>query len=184
MRKQGGRILLLLCGFCLIFLTCALCWELGDIFPPINVQPSILVGCWQAEYVCSAEKARIVESLALQENYTYQQTIVKEEEIIYQTQGRWWIERVTPRSVWLHLEGGRYYVGECFHGRGQSLNGCWLVDVIDWSWHRVTFNTCEETVLSIWQPVFSRDFFLEYLLGDPDSPTVIRFVRKDNKSSP
>ena len=81
MRKQSGR-LLLLCGFCLICLICALWWELGDVFPPINVQPSSLMGYWQAEYVCSAEKTRIVEVLALQDNYIYKQTIVKEEEII------------------------------------------------------------------------------------------------------
>jgi len=179
MRKQGGR-LLLLCGFCLICLICALWWELGDVFPPINVQPSSLMGYWQAEYVCSAEKARIVEVLALQDNYIYKQTIVKEEEIIYQIQGRWRIERVAPRSVWLHLEGGRYYVGECL----ESINSCRLVDTMDWSWHRVTFDTCRETVLSIWQPAFSRDVFLEYLLGDPDSPIVVRFARRDKGSNP
>lgn len=190
-KRPRGRLF-----FPVLILTvvCLLCYfTIEIIFSPwVSVQVSELVGIWQAEYntdefwFCWPRRPQRVvrEILILKEDGTYEQRIEDEGEIIRQGH-RWWIEKTGKSSVWLHLEKGIDYssgiVWCCY--RDNISSDCSKkvpAPMISWEYNRVMdrlITSGEEEVLSVWKPWPSRTIFLEHLLGDLDSPTVIRFQR-------
>lgn len=193
-KRLVGRILLPLV---ILVVVCFLCYfTIEIIFSPwVSVQPSELVGIWQAEYNTDVFEIscwpgqtpqRVVrENLILKEDGTYEQRVEDEGEIIYQGT-RWWIEKTDRSSVWLHLERGLNYADRivwcCEHNDVSSdcpktipPRRMWFAE-----YNRVMSYVRirdEEEVLSVWKPWPSRTVFLEHLRGDLDAPIVIRFQR-------
>lgn len=168
--------------------------------PPVNVQEADLVGVWKASYkpqdfydFCDAENTVITEILTLKADSTYEQKIEKGDMLLYHIEGRrWWIDRVAPNSVRLHLEGGRFYPEEirfsCLcdyiqrHGGTPPLSceresQTVFVGTMDRAHRPLFFDPSKEIILPLYRPLFSKEVFLEYLLGDPDDPTEVRFYR-------
>lgn len=197
-------------GLC-VFLCCAGCAlavHIGDMAaaPPINVQETDLMGVWKATYrpqeiydCCKTKDAKdvITETLALKADNTYEQRIEKGGSLLYCIEGRrWWIERVASNSVWLHLDGGRFYPLEIWHlclcdsfqrdnatppaSCEMEYQPIGITGMMDRSYHQVAFDISKEVVLSLYRPLFSKEVFLEYYVGDPDAPREIRFYRLDN----
>lgn len=188
-----------------LFLLCLLCYSIGEwaSAPPIKVQISDLVGVWQANYFpdefsfydkCAREKVQGVrEILILKEDGTYEQWVEKEGVIIASVKNRkWWIEQADKSTAWLHLEKGLYYphwVVTFCNCLSSEKNTSHCEELARAPWHIMTFNramramefnTSKEVVLSIRKPFLSMEIYIEYLLGDPDSPIEVVFRRVVN----
>ncbi len=195
-------------GLC-VFLCCAGCVlavYIGDMAaaPPINVQETDLIGVWKATYrpreiaclySCKVKDVVITETLTLRADKTYEQRIVEGDTLVHYIEDRrWYIERVASNSVWLHLDGGRFYPIEirylCWcdfwrHGATPPVS-CETeyqprgeTSMMDRAYHQLSFNISKEVILSIYRPLFSKEVFLEYRLGDPNVSCDIRFHHLD-----
>jgi hypothetical protein len=76
--------------------------------PPLTLQEADLVGTWEVRYGRSG-----TDSLVLSGDGTFRQVFRSDTVTgyVYETPwNRWWIERLPGDRVWLHLQGGRYYL--------------------------------------------------------------------------
>lgn len=210
--QQGAPKWIGIVGLC-VFLCCAGCAlavYIGDMAtaPPINVQEADLIGVWKATYgpreiadgFCEAKEVKgaiITETLTLRADRTYEQKIEKGDALVHHIEGRrWWIERVASNSVWLHLDGGRFYPLEIWHlclcdtFQRDGVTPPALCEYqprgvfgsMDRAYRHFSFDVSKEVILPLYRPLFSKAVFLEYCIGDPDFhfPCDIHFYRLDN----
>ncbi len=87
-----------------LVLTITLACE-GIVNPPATLQPSDLIGIWEARY-----PGRGVDKLIIKADGTYQQVFDDGKGYVYTSPwNEWRMERLPDGRVRLHLEGGRYY---------------------------------------------------------------------------
>jgi len=205
MNVRSRKILWISLVSCVTLIFCFICYYIADITsaPLLNVQASDLVGVWEVYYSlarfpssyveskCLKEKTQEVrEILILKENGFYEQRIEESGRSIYFVKNhRWWLKRTSRSGLWVYLEKGAFYPLLVYEfctclSFGEKLAVCEEkanLEKVTMTSNRVTeiifFNPAEVAILSVWKPLFSREIFLEYSVGDPDAPIMIQLHR-------
>jgi len=137
-----------------------------------------LVGTWMADYNQSASTfdSTGVETLVFRSDGKYQQVYSNGSGYTYESPwNNWYLDS----DGFLHLEGGRWYVGGPAKAESDSKGAVLSTKIKD---KDVTINLGEEILLVI--STRRGATVLEHMpLGDPDSPIVVFFSRTDPGTS-
>jgi hypothetical protein len=79
--------------------------------PPDSLNKKDLVGVWEVEYSHLRNDKLIIREDGKYKQYYYDDTNDRSELIYESTWEDWWIERLPDGCIYLHLNGGQYFIG-------------------------------------------------------------------------
>ncbi len=97
--------------------------------PPKDIDGFSLIGTWRTEY-----GGHQIDTIVISDDRTFIQRFEDtKNDYLFETEGEWYLERLSDGSVYLHLVNGRYYVAGITRaerdGRGlpctQEFPDCW-----------------------------------------------------------